>query len=343
MRGGRSCWPPLGASWSQAAAPLKRLARALGAPLATTLPAKGLFAGDPGDIGVFGTLSSQRAVEAIMAADCVVAVGASLNEYTGGAPDSPYFAGKRIVQCDTSLAALGAWHRVDAAVVADAGAFAGTAAAWLEEAGHVPSGFRAAYCGRPDEPVIRPRGEPGECVDLDEAMEALNKALPPGRSVVSDGGRFMYAPVRRLDVPRPEQWSFPGRGFGAIGNGVATAIGLACAVPDAPAVAVVGDGGFMLGGLTEFNTAVRHHIDLITVVCNDGCYGAEYDHLKNRGHDVSMSLLSWPDLAAVAVALGGAGFTVRTPADLKHMEAVIAERDRPLLIDVKLDPAAVTA
>ena len=336
-----------GASWSQAAAPLQRLARALGAPLATTLPAKGLFFGDPDDIGVFGSFSSPRAVEAIMAADCVVAVGASLNEYTGGAPDFPYFKGKRLVQCDTNPAALGAWYPVDAGVVADAGVFADTAVAWLAEAGHVASSFRARHAARPpDEPVMRRdggSGGPSGFVDLSEAMDALNKALPPDRSVVSDGGRFMGAPVKRLDVPRPEQWSFPGRGFGAIGNGLATAIGLACARPEAPTVAVVGDGGFMLGGLTEFNTAVRHGIDLITVVCNDNSYGAEYEHLRNRDHDVSMSLLSWPDLAPVADALGGSGFTVRSPADLKQLETVIAERDRPLLIDVKLDPATVVA
>jgi thiamine pyrophosphate-dependent acetolactate synthase large subunit-like protein len=330
----------LGASWSGAAEPLTRLARGLGAPLATTLPAKGLFAGDPDDLGVFGSFASQRAVEAILAADCIVAVGASLNEYTGGAPDSPYFRGKRIVQCDTDPGALGRWNRVDAGVVADAAAFAETAVGLLAEAEHAPSGFRAAYTGRgAAEPTGRPAGS-GEFVDLDAAMDALNAALPADRSVVADGGRFMSAPVRRLDVPRPEQWSFPGRAFGAIGNALATAVGLACARPATPTVAVVGDGGFMLGGLTEFNTAVRYGLDLITVVRNDGAYGAEIDNLRARGHDVGLSLVPWPDLAPVADALGGAGVTVRTAADLQQLAKVIAERDRPLLIDLKLDPAA---
>jgi thiamine pyrophosphate-dependent acetolactate synthase large subunit-like protein len=96
----------------------------------------------------------------------------------------------------------------------------------------------------------------------------------------------------------------------------------------------------MLGGLTEFNTAVRYGLDLITVVCNDGAYGAEIDNLRARGHDVGLSLVPWPDLAPVADALGGAGVTVRTAADLQQLAKVIAERDRPLLIDLKLDPAA---
>ena len=130
---------------------------------------------------------------------------------------------------------------------------------------------------------------------------------------------------------------------GSIGNALATAIGLACARPETLTVAVVGDGGFMLGGLTEFNTAVRHGVDLITVVCNDGAYGAERDNLQGRGHGVGLSLIPWPDLAPVADALGGSGFTVRTAADLQHMAKVIAERHAPLLIDVKLDPAATVA
>ena len=44
-----------------------------------------------------------------------------------------------------------------------------------------------------------------------------------------------------------------------------------------------------------------------------------------------------------ADALGGSGFIVRTAADLQHMAKVIAERHAPLLIDVKLDPAATVA
>jgi thiamine pyrophosphate-dependent acetolactate synthase large subunit-like protein len=167
----------MGASWSQAGAPLKRLARALGAPLSTTLPAKGLFTGDSYDIGAFGTLSSQHTVDAITASDCVVAVGASLNEYTGGASDYPYFKDKRLVQCDTNLGAFGLWHRVDAAVVADAGACADAAVARLEDVGHIASNFHAAYsAGRPPKPVMRLGSGSGEFVDLGEAMKALNEA-----------------------------------------------------------------------------------------------------------------------------------------------------------------------
>jgi thiamine pyrophosphate-dependent acetolactate synthase large subunit-like protein len=45
---------------------------------------------------------------------------------------------------------------------------------------------------------------------------------------------------------------------------------------------ITGDGGFMLGGLTEFTAAVRHKVDLILIVCNDGGYGAEHIQFVNR-------------------------------------------------------------
>ena len=64
-------------------------------------------------------------------------------------------------------------------------------------------------------------------------------------------------------------------GFGSIGMGMGMAIGAGVAAPDDPVAFVCGDGGFMTSGITEFNTAVRHNIDLITIVCNDGAYGAE--------------------------------------------------------------------
>jgi thiamine pyrophosphate-dependent acetolactate synthase large subunit-like protein len=104
---------------------------------------------------------------------------------------------------------------------------------------------------------------------------------------------------------------------------------------------VTGDGGFMLGGLAEFNSAVRDGTDLIVMVCNDGAYGAEHIQFRARDLDASTSTFQWPDFAPVAEALGGQGYTVRNLKDLDGLADVIANRDRPLLIDVKLDPNVV--
>ena len=118
----------------------------------------------------------------------------------------------------------------------------------------------------------------------------------------------------------------------------AWAVGAAAAAPGRSTVLVTGDGGFMNGGLAEFNTAARHGQDIVVIVLNDGGYGAEEIQLRARQMDPATAFLDWPDLAPVAIALGGEAVTVRTAEDLEGAVAAIARRTRPLLIDVRIDP-----
>jgi thiamine pyrophosphate-dependent acetolactate synthase large subunit-like protein len=124
-----------------------------------------------------------------------------------------------------------------------------------------------------------------------------------------------------------------------MGLGVAAAIGAACVRPEVPTVAVVGDGGFMMS-LGEFNTAVRNDLDLMVIVLNDGSYGSEYHKFRLTGLETDLSLFNWPDLATLGSGLGGRGIVVRNlENDLTGLVEAIETRDRPLLIDVRLDPA----
>src|SRR5262249_22724101 len=100
---------------------------------------------------------------------------------------------------------------------------------------------------------------------------------------------------------------------------------------------VTGDGGFMNGGLAEFNTAVRHKVDLVVLLCNDGGYGMEEVEFRARNMPEDITVVSWPDFAPVADALGRQGVAVRTEADLDRAIQAIRDRTRPLLIDLKLD------
>ena len=129
--------------------------------------------------------------------------------------------------------------------------------------------------------------------------------------------------------------------IGSIGVGVALAIGTCTARPEQPTLLIVGDGSFMLNGLQEFNTAVRHGCDLIVAMMNDGAYGAEHIQFTNRGMSPEMSLFDWPDFARVAESLGGAGFTVTSDDDLAELGKRVEGRSGPLLIDVRLDPEHV--
>ena len=177
-------------------------------------------------------------------------------------------------------------------------------------------------------------------IDLRTALLRVEAAFPTERTIVYDGGRFVRPAFTILRSCDP-------RGFvhtvniGSIGLGMGTAIGAAVGRPDRPVLAVCGDGGFMMAGLTEFATAVRHRLDVVVVVLNDGAFGAEHIQFVNRQLDPAMSTFEWPDLGPVATALGGTGFTVRNLAELDAALARIPDRTGPLLIDVKLDPDRV--
>ncbi|MCU1501613.1 MAG: hypothetical protein JWM12_967, partial [Ilumatobacteraceae bacterium] len=165
-------------------------------------------------------------------------------------------------------------------------------------------------------------------------------SLPQARSLTVDAGRFMnYALTVAVLEPTALVTT---HGFGSIGLGTAAAIGAGAARPDRPAVALVGDGGFMMGGLAEFQTAVRCGVDLIVVIYNDGSYGAEHIQLSRKGLDPSVALNHWPDFATVAVAMGGEAITLRNQHDLTHLSERISSRQRPLLIDAKLDPGVMS-
>ncbi|MGE0309001.1 MAG: thiamine pyrophosphate-binding protein [Acidimicrobiia bacterium] len=319
-------------------AALLRLSARLGAPVATTLKAKDLFRGDPFDLGIFGTLSHPVAVEAILSADCIIAFGAGLNEWTTS--KGTFVEGKRIEQCDLDHAQLGGAIRIDAGVVGDCAAVADTMVQWLDDDGSAPSPFRsdalaaqlAAYTLHDFQDVSRPGN-----MDLRRVLLAIDAAVPSDRTLVSDGGQYVHSTWKLVHVPEPRAFVFTVN-FGSIGLGMGSAVGAGMARPGRPVLLVIGDGGFMLSGLNEFSTAVRHGVDLITVVCNNNSYASEHIQFRQRGMDPAVSLLDWPEFAAVADALGGRGITIREPADLDLLPQAIEQRDRPLLIDVKLDP-----
>src|SRR5262249_24103673 len=88
-----------GAATAASRQAILRLSKRIGAPLTTTLRGKDLFRGEPGNLGIFGTLASDRASAAIAEADCIITFGSSLNYRT--TDTGRLLGGKAIVQCDT--------------------------------------------------------------------------------------------------------------------------------------------------------------------------------------------------------------------------------------------------
>lgn len=316
---------------------LVRLADRLEAPLATTLKAKGLFGAHPYSIGLCGTLSTPAGYEAIAKADCVVAFGASLTEWT--TDHGKLFKGKRIVQVDTAAAAIGRTIHPDAALIADAALTADNIRYWLDEAEIAPSGFTQeldpATLRQHDAPQLRKCAD--NTINYVQAIEWLNDALPKNRILATDGGRFMTEVWCRIEVDKPRDFHDT-TNFGSIGLGLQSAIGASVADTERPVVLFTGDGGFMMGGLAELNTAVRLGSDLIVVICNDAAYGAEHIQLLDKKMDPVASTFDWPSFAGVAQSLGAQGVDLRTEGDLDAVAEAIKNRSGPLVIDMHLDP-----
>ena len=314
-------------------AAILRLARRIGAPVGTTLKAKDAFRNEPENLGIIGTLSSAATADVVLAADCLISFGAGLNRFTTS--DGAFTKSTRIVQCNANAIDIGQNIASDAQIVGDAGLVADLIVKWLDEA-EVPAGSTVDIPPSDAATAGAAAGVDGP-VDLYSTMTRLNAVVRRDRTLVTDCGRFITAPWQHISVDDPRAFLYTLH-FGAVGLGMPYAIGASFAAPGRPVLLVTGDGGWMLGGLTEFNTAVRHNVDLIVVVCNDGSYGAEYVQFARKDMDPGLSLFDWPDFAPVATALGGHGVTVRSVADLAAMDSAIVHSARPLLIDVKLNP-----
>jgi len=349
-----------GAVLAEAREPLERLGDRLGALFATSANANGLFAGSPWSLGISGGFASPVAAELIARADVVLAVGAALTMWTTRHgrllhPDAT------IVQVDCEAEAIGAHHRVDVAVVGDAGEAAreldrelerrgGAGAGWRgdERAARIAGGTWGALQRR--EPPAEPdnsgesRSQTPEHIDHGEvsgteaapslvAADAgridprvlsaeLDRRLPVERTVAIDSGHFMGYPAMYLRVPDAQGFVFT-QGFQAVGLGLASAIGAAVARPDRLTVAALGDGGALMA-LPELETVARLGLRMLIVVYNDAAYGAEVHHFGPHGHPLDLVRFPDVDFAALARAAGLDGATVRRSDDLAIVDTWLA-------------------
>lgn len=317
-----------------------RLADRIGAPVATTLKARELFRGERHDLGIIGTLAGDVTLETAASADCVIAFGASLNRYTTA--NGSLVAGRPLVQVDDDLRGLGRYVAPDVGILGDAAVTADALVRLLDEAEIEPtthaSATLASRLARREDGATDRSGD--GCIDIHAALRRVEGAVAADRTLVTDSGRFVYSTWPAVTVQDPRHFVHTAN-YGSIGLGMGTAIGAAVGRPGHVTLLVTGDGGFMLGGLNEFNTAVRHGLDLVVVVLNDGSFGAEHIQFLRRELDPRLSLFDWPAFGPVAEALGGRGFTVGTVDELDAALGYLPDRDRPVLIDVRLDPQLV--
>jgi thiamine pyrophosphate-dependent acetolactate synthase large subunit-like protein len=329
-----------GAVLAGAGPELERLGETIGAILATSAPANGLFARLPYALGISGGFASPFAARVLPQADVVLVFGASVNHWTTkhGAMIGP---DARVIQIDVEPRAIGRNRPADLAIIADANATARALTAELSNRNHTNEGFRTSELATQiatnswrHDPYDDASTE--EWIDPRTASIALNDLLPANRAVAVDSGHFLGYPSMFLDVPDARSWLFP-NGFQAVGLGLGNAIGAAIAQPDRPTVAAIGDGGAFMA-LAELETAARLKLTLLVVIYDDAAYGAEVHHFAPMGHDVSLVRFPDADLAGIARAAGAKAATVRRVDDLGVVTEWLVNPHGPLVLDVKVNP-----
>ena len=307
-----------------------RLADEIGAVLLTSLPARGLFHRSIYSLNVVGGFASDTARKACLDSDLVIAVGTSLASHSTDA--GRLYPNAKILHIDKhpviyQQGRVAAHHHLcaDAKIGVDAilnalGDIKDRSLGsdeWRDEL--AAQQVAAVY------PDALPFQAAPNVIDPRQMIKVLDQKLPKDWFMVNSSGHCSYYAAHMTG--RSADAFLTIREFGAIGNGLSYAIGVAAARPETQVVLIDGDGGFLMHA-QELETIKRHGIKLLMIVMNDAAYGSEIHKLRVDGHDETGAAFGQTDLASVArgFGLGGVSFTNLEELDAAFEDFVSGEK-----------------
>lgn len=309
-----------GALWSGAARAIEALASLLGAPVITTLNAKGLL--DERHPLSLGHARSARARAALPHADVMLAVGCRFTEVL--TDWRRMSVPGRLVQVDLDPEQIGMNFPVVAGIVADADA---ACRALLEALPACPRPPGSGWGPLWDEARAARHPKPEWLID------SLRAALPEETPVFTDACEIGYRMQADWTSCVPRAFFYPSN-YITLGWAFPAAVGAAAALVDRPVVSVSGDGGFVMCA-QELATAARYRLRVIAIVHNDSTLGAikNIQDRANGGRYIDTDLNN-PDFPRLAAAFGVAGRQARTPEEVAEAVREALDRDGPTLIEV---------
>ena len=307
----------------------RRLVETLGAPTTLTSNAKGLL--PPDHPLLLGSYMASRDVAACVDdSDVVLAIGTELGETDYGYDGTAGFAGgaTSLIRIDIEPEQTTRNARPALAITADARAAIGVLLERL--AGHTPrdGAARVKQALRVD-PMrgLEPRFQRHHRV-----LEALREALPDA-IIVGDSTEPVYFGHTHFYANRPRSWFCSSTGYGTLGYALPAAIGAKVARPEAPVVALTGDGGLMYC-LGEMASAVGADAPVICLLWNNQSF-EEIRHcmVAAQVEPVGVELYS-PDFLALAKSVGWEAAHAETLDALPELLRNAARRTRPTLIEI---------
>ncbi|MGE0116392.1 MAG: thiamine pyrophosphate-binding protein [Dongiaceae bacterium] len=187
--------------------------------------------------------------------------------------------------------------------------------------------------------TLQPRRHAG-ALQMPEVMAFLRQRLPPDAILTNGAGNYTAWVHRFYQYRRFRTQLAPTSG--AMGYGLPAALAAKAVHPERAVVCFAGDGCFLMTG-QELATAVQHDLAVIIVVVNNGMYGTIRMHQEREYPErpIGTDLMN-PDFAALARAYGAHGERVETTAQFAPAFERAAASGKPALLELRLDPEAIT-
>jgi acetolactate synthase-1/2/3 large subunit len=284
-----------------------------------------------------GHLDINRAAfqrDAFARADLVLAIGTRLDGITtedysllrAGQRLVHLYPDKEVLECAAADVAI--YSDVTSALTRlhrELDDFPAERAAWRD-------GLHAAYLDLSSAKAEEAHG----AVDLSTVVRVIADTVGDEAVLLTDGGSFARWVHRYYRFSRPR--CFAGPISGAMGYAVPGAIGAALACPEAPVIAFVGDGGFMMTG-QELTTAAQERLNTTIIVCDNQAHGsilyAQWQQFD--GDSDYATRLASPDFVGLARAYGVPAWRVERSAEFPAVLQAAMDGDGPSLLHLVTD------
>jgi acetolactate synthase-1/2/3 large subunit len=322
---------------------LLKLAELTGAPVVTTLMARGAFPDShPQHLGMPGMHGTVAAVTALQKADLLITLGARFDDRVTGKL-STFAPGAKIIHADIDPAEIGKNRRADVGLVGDLkltieALIPALKSEFKKNQPDISAWLSQAYGWRTRFPLGYDHPTDGS-VSPQYVIERIGKMSGPDAIYVAGVGQHQMWASQFISYEKPRTWLNSG-GLGTMGYAVPAAMGAKVGAPDTTVWAIDGDGCFQMTN-QELVTCALNNIPIKVAVINNESLGMvrQWQTLFYEGRYSNTNLESKrvPDFPKLADAMGCVGLSCDRPEDVdKTIEKALSINDQPVVVDFRV-------
>ncbi len=325
---------------ANAAKELLQFAEITGAPVVTTLMARGAFPDSHQQhLGMPGMHGTVAAVTALQKADLLITLGARFDDRVTGKL-STFAPNAKIIHADIDPAEIGKNRHADVALIGDLknilrALTPATKSALAKSQPDLTPWLNETYGWRSKFPLGYDKPSDGS-VSPQYVIERIGKISGPDTIFAAGVGQHQMWASQFIGYEKPRTWLNSG-GLGTMGYAVPAAMGAKVGTPDTTVWAIDGDGCFQMTN-QELVTCALNNIPIKVAVINNESLGMvrQWQTLfyNERYSNTDLHSKRVPDFKLLAEAMGCVGLRCESPGDVdKTIEAAMAINDRPVVVD----------